>query len=103
MSKLSVDITYEYKNVNGFTYGAPQGTEDWHLIGRTITEEDRKFESEITKIRSYIFDDATQYKKRFDDFIIWTTIFEMSNNNVGLQQALEHVKSLYYMTVKNDT
>lgn len=103
MSKLSVDITYEYKNVNGFTYGAPQGTEDWHLIGRTITEEDHKFESEITKIRSYIFDDATQYKKRFDDFIICSKALAMSESNPSLQEAIERVKSLYYMTVKNDT
>jgi len=103
MNKLPADVTFEYKNINGFTYTAPKGTEDWSLIGRMITIEDHKFEEEITKIKLYIFEDPTQYKKRFSDFILWTRVLEISENNCSLQEAMERVKSVYYMTVKNDT
>lgn len=103
MGKLPPGVTFEYKNIKGFTYKAPKGTEDWSLIGRMITIEDHKFEEEITEIRSYIFEDPTQYKKRFSDFILWNRIVEMSENNSSLQEAMERVKSVYYMTVKNDT
>jgi hypothetical protein len=103
MNKLPADATFEYKNINGFTYTAPKGTEDWSLIGRMITIEDHKFEEEITKIKSYIFEDPTQYKKKLSDFILWTRVLEISENNSSLQEAMERVKSIYYMTVKNDT
>lgn len=103
MSKLPADVTFEYKNENGFTYGAPKGTNDWVLIGRMITVEDHKFEEEITKIRSYIFEDPTLYKKRFNDFILCNRALKMSEYNSSLQEAIDYVKSIYYMTVKDGT
>lgn len=103
MKKLPPGVTFEYKNENGYTYGAPKGTDDWSLIGRMITDEDHKLEGEFTKIRSYIFDDANQYKKRFNNFVICSKALAISESNPSLQEAIERVKSLYYMTVKNDT
>jgi len=103
MTKYPPNVTFEYKNVNGFTYGAPKGTEDWSLIGRMITIEDHKFEEEITKIRSYIFEDPIQYKNRFSDFVILCRMIKLSENNHALQEAMDRVKSIYYMTVNNGT
>lgn len=103
MSKLPADVTFEYKNENGFTYSAPKGTEDWSLIGRMITVEDHKFEIEIKNLHSYIFNTPKDYKKRFNDFVLLCRIIELSENNHALQEAMDRVKSIYYMTVNNGT
>lgn len=103
MKKLPPGVTFEYKNENGYTYGAPKGTDDWTLIGRMVTDEDYQIESVFKKLKTYIFSDSKKYKTRAAEIMTWCEILQLSETNCSLQEAMERVKSIYYMTAKNDT
>jgi hypothetical protein len=103
MGKLPPGIAFEYKNENGFTYASPKGSGDWSLIGRTITIDDHRIQNSFEKIKTYIFSDPKKYKTRAEDVIVCLKIIEMSETNSSLHEALERIKSIFYMTVKNDT
>lgn len=80
MSRLKPNVDYIYETVNGIIYAREFGSTDRFEIGRTHerTEQDLL------------------------DFELWKEIFYAARDNPVLQQELERVKIIYYLT-KNNT
>lgn len=84
MGNLTPGAKYIYERVGGAVYSREFGKTERQLIGYNYDEETLK------------------QLKKFGEMKIWEEIFEEAENNLTLQEALERVKVIYYLSKKEN-
>jgi hypothetical protein len=84
MGNLKPGATYIYERAGGVVYAREVGSIDRRIVGYNYDEETLK------------------QLKKFGEMKIWEEIFEEAENNLTLQEALERVKVIYYLSKKEN-
>jgi hypothetical protein len=87
MGNLKPGASYSYRKINGVTYAREEGSLDEEAIG---WDHDPR-----TSDGRPLYDHIKESK-------LWGDIRRAAETNTALQEAIERVKIIYYMSKKND-
>jgi hypothetical protein len=86
MGNLKPGVTYSYRKINGVTYSQEEGSADEEAVGWD-------YDSRTSDGRP-LYDHIKESK-------LWGDIRRAAETNISLQEALERVKMLYYLSKDN--